>query len=314
MNTLPKSPYLLEEYRARINRVLDYIEDNLSEEFSLDELAEVAAFSKYHFHRIFAALLGESLFSFITRIRVERAAVYLCNHPKKSVTEISGECGFSSSALFSRTFRSRFRMSPSTWRSRCSESNSNQSQPDSKEGKDPPWDPPYRMVQDHTQGRSSMEGQVQITQFPKMDVAYLRHVGAYMGDGALFERLWGKMMQWASPRGLISSTTEMLCLYHDNPEITDSDKLRLSVCISVPVETEVDGEFGKMTLEGGTYAVCSFELDETQYGEAWQWVYGTWLPQSGYQPSDGAPFERYPDPEPKNGKMLVDICIPVKPL
>lgn len=313
MNTLPKSPYLLEEYRGRMNRVLDYIEENLGEEFTLEELASVAAFSKYHFHRLFAALMGESLFSFITRIRVERAAVYLCNQPKKSITEISGECGFSSSALFARTFRGRFNMTPSDWRRRC-DGFSNQSQIDSNEGKADSWEPPYRMVQ-HDIGRSSMEGQVTMRDFPEMQLAYIRHVGPYMGDEQLFERLWGRLLQWAQPRGLFNPPeTQMLCIYHDNPEITDSDKLRLSVCINVPEGTEVDGEVGTMNLDGGRYAAARFEVDATQYGEAWQWVYGTWLPSSGYQPADGAPFELYPDPEPHNGKMTVEICIPVKPL
>jgi AraC family transcriptional regulator len=317
---LTKSPFLLEEYRARMNRVLDYIEEHIGEEFSLDELAGVAAFSKYHFHRIFAAIMGESLFAFITRVRVERAAVCLCNQPKKSITEISGECGFSSSALFSRTFRSRFGMSPSDWRRRCG-SYSKESQTDSNEGKAPAWEPPYRMGQHQNDGRSDMEGQatvegkVTITEFPKMDVAYVRHVGPYMGDGALFERLWGRLLQWAEPRGLFNPPeTQMLCVYHDNPEITDSEKLRLSVCITVPSGTEVDGEIGNMVVEGGKYAAVRFEVDDTQYGEAWQWVYGSWLPQSGYQPADGAPFERYPEMEYKDGKMTVDICIPIKPL
>ena len=161
-----------------------------------------------------------------------------------------------------------------------------------------------------------MEGQVSIEKFPPMELAYIRHVGPYMGDGALFERLWGKLLSWAQPRGLFNPPeTRMLCLYHDNPEITEGDKLRLSVSISVPEGTDVDGEVGSMSLEGGTYVVARFELDETQYGEAWQWVYGSWLPSSGYQPADGAPFEHYPEPTPKeDGTMTVEICVPVKPL
>lgn len=161
-----------------------------------------------------------------------------------------------------------------------------------------------------------MEGTVTVTDIPESEVAYIRHVGPYMGDGALFERLWGRLLAWAEPRGLFRPPeTEMRCVYHDNPDITEGEKLRLSVCITVPSGTEVDGEVGRMHLDGGRYAVCRFELDESQYGEAWQWVYGTWLPGSGYQPADGAPFERYPSPEPSaDGRMTVEICVPVKPL
>ena len=317
MAVLPKSPFLREEYRARLNRVLDYIEEHIGEELTLSELADVAAFSKYHFHRVFAALLGETLFSFIQRVRLERAATFLCNQPKKSVTGIALECGFSSPSVFSRVFRNRFGLSPSQWREGCGEltQDSNQGQTDRNGEQAPSGDPSYRMSQHHHNGRIPMEGTVTIEEIPTMDVAYVRHVGPYMGDEKLFERLWGRLIRWAEPRGLFKPPeTQMLCVYHDNPDITDGDKLRTSVCISVPADTEVDGEIGKMRIDGGRYAACRFEVDASEYGDAWQWVYGTWLPGSGYQPADGAPFERYPDPEPKDGKMTVDICIPVKPL
>jgi AraC family transcriptional regulator len=317
MAQLPANPFLREEYRARMNRVIDYIEEHLAEELSLADLASVAAFSKYHFHRIFAALMGETLFAFITRVRLERAAVLLCNRPRMSITEIALECGLSGPAVFSRTFKARFGMTPSQWRQGCATlgAQRNESQTDRNDGQASRWEPPYRMSHHSDTGRSPMEGTVTVTDVPAMEVAYIRHVGPYMGDGQLFERLWGRLLSWAMPRDLYKPPeTQMLCVYHDNPEITDSDKLRLSVCITVPEGTPVDGEVGAMHLDGGRYAVCRFELDETQYGEAWQWVYGTWLPGSGYQPADGAPFERYPDPEPANGRMTVEICIPVEPL
>ena len=57
--------YLREEYNSRINRVIDYIEANLSKELSLKELADVAHFSPFHFHRIFGAMVGETLNGFI---------------------------------------------------------------------------------------------------------------------------------------------------------------------------------------------------------------------------------------------------------
>ena len=50
---------LREQYKSRINRVMDYIEENLDRQFTLDELAEQAYFSKYHFHRIFNAFIGD---------------------------------------------------------------------------------------------------------------------------------------------------------------------------------------------------------------------------------------------------------------
>ncbi len=112
------------EYISRINRVLDYIERNIDREFTLDELASVAFFSKYHFHRIFNALMGETLFDFIQRTRVEKGAGLLLKNSKTTVTTVAYACGFSSHSLFTRTFKKYFNMSPSRWR----EEKSNQGQ------------------------------------------------------------------------------------------------------------------------------------------------------------------------------------------
>jgi len=162
-----------------------------------------------------------------------------------------------------------------------------------------------------------MEGKVTVRELAEMDVAYVRHVGPYAGNAELFEDLWGRLMRWAGPRKLLGRPdTQSLIVYHDNPEITDEDKLRVSVCVTVPADTEVDGEIGKMVVPGGEYAFARFELTTEQYGAAWQWVYGTWLPSSGYQPDDRPCFEMYPDgDEAKEGTpMIVDIVVPVKPL
>lgn len=65
------------DYIERINKVIDYIELNLASDIQLDDLAQIACFSKYHFHRIFYSFTDESLYSFVTRLRTERSAVLL---------------------------------------------------------------------------------------------------------------------------------------------------------------------------------------------------------------------------------------------
>ena len=113
----PGRRFLVEEYRSRINRVIDYIEANIDRDLSLSELAEVAHFSPFHFHRIFRAMVGETLNGFIQRIRLEKAAMKLALNPRESITEIATECGFSGPSAFARAFRDTFGMSASQWRS-----------------------------------------------------------------------------------------------------------------------------------------------------------------------------------------------------
>lgn len=156
---------------------------------------------------------------------------------------------------------------------------------------------------------------MEVKQLPKRSVAYLRHTGPYQGNEKLFQQLTEELCRWAGPRGLLNNPEMMiLVVYHDDPKVTEPDKLRLSMCIPVPENTKVDGKIGLMEIAGGTYAVGRFEVGGQEFGEAWDWLYGTWFPQSGYQPDDGPCFEMYPE-EPQPGeKIRVDICVPVIPL
>lgn len=106
----------LNDYIPRINRVIDYIKHNIDQKLTLDRLADIASFSKYHFHRIFHAMCGEPLFQFIQRVRLEKAAFFLSARPDMSITDIALTCGFSGSSSFSKSFHSYFDCSPSSWR------------------------------------------------------------------------------------------------------------------------------------------------------------------------------------------------------
>jgi AraC family transcriptional regulator len=166
-------------------------------------------------------------------------------------------------------------------------------------------------------GKNPMNVEVEVRDLPEMHVAYVRHVGPYKGDTQLFERLFGQLMQWAGPRGLMRPPeTKLLSVYHDDPNITEEAKLRVSVCMTVPEDTAVEGEIGKMTIPGGKYAAAHFELLPDQYPKAWNAIFQGWLPQSGYEPDDKPCFELYlndPKEHPEN-KCVVDICVPVRPM
>src|SRR5499433_1395763 len=103
------------EYAQRINRVIDYLRENLDRQVKLEELAKVACFSEFHFHRIFGAVSGETLNNFTNRLRLEKAA-RLLRYSDQSLTDIALDCGFSSSATFSRAFQSGYDTSPRQFR------------------------------------------------------------------------------------------------------------------------------------------------------------------------------------------------------
>ncbi len=304
------------EYIARINRTFDYIEANLAKPFTLQELASVASFSKFHFNRIFYGVVGETPFRFITRVRLERAVTLLVSPGFDTVTDVAFKVGFTDPSVFSRYFKNHFQLSPTQYRAQ-KKHNSNIGQVNSNHGKTSVEPTGYFCFRTHKfKWKNTMElnKSIGIKDLPKMNLAYIRHTGPYQGNENLFEGLWNRLFAWAGPRNLIGGPDfKSLIIYHDDPNITDEDKLRMSVCITVPADTKTDGEVGKMELDAARYVVARFDVDATQFGQAWQWLYGEWFPQSGYQPDDKPCFEMYPE-EPKDGRFIVDICVPVKPL
>jgi AraC family transcriptional regulator len=325
------SRYLFEEYRGRINRVMDHIERNMDRAFTLEQLAEVANFSKFHFSRIFWAMTGETPFEFLTRVRMEKAASLLLMNPKESISEISHLCGYSSLPVFSRNFRARFKLSASEWREKylddpesLSHFHSNNSQMNRNSGQSLRnsnqagsfFTGYFSQQYEPLKWRTNMEINkgVEIKEFPKTTIAYVRHTGPYKGDEKLFEKLYGELFAWAGPRNLTNQPNlKTFNVYHDDPGVTEEKKLRLSVGLSVPPDTKVDGPIGKIELDGGKYAVARFELGPTDYEKAWGWLFGEWLPKSGFQPADGPCFEMCGD-RVDDDLHIVDICIPVKPL
>ena len=319
-----------DSYIASIQRVEDYIERHLSEPLNLEMLARVAHFSPYHFHRIFRVFTGETLNKFVARRRVERAASQLYTLPDKSITEIALDCGFSGAAAFARSFKAHFKMTASQWRDayledvedslrKISQTNRKNRQSMGKIWKDAQVTRLYGGGTNQwsvTMKKQNLTTDITVETLDEMTVAYVRHVGPYKGDSELFGKLFGRLAQWAGPRGIFAlPTMQMLSVYHDDPEVTEEEKLRMSVCVAVPADTQTSGEIGLMTVAGGEYAVARFEMLPKDYEAAWGLVYGGWFPESGYQPDDRPPLEMYdndPSTHPE-GKHIVRICVPVKP-
>lgn len=274
-------------------------------------------------------MVGETLKQFILRIRIERAAAQLVSDLKKPVTEIAYDFGFSGSAAFARAFKEVFNISASEYRRRKHPEYSNIRKTKSNIGqtirkKRKAFSNSSFYIDSRTQNqiwRISMtekeQIKIEVKELPAQQVVYVRHIGAYAGNTELFDRLFGKLMNWAGPRGLLRfPDTQILTVYHDDPNVTDENKLRTSACITITEDIEVEGEIGKMTMPGGKYAVAYFELKTDEFELAWNTVCGVWLPESGYQPDDRPCFERCLNDfrEHPEQKHIVEICVPVKPL
>ena len=295
-----------QEYLGRINRVFDYIRSNITGDLCLETLAQVANFSPFHFHRLFTAMVGETANAYIRRIRMQRAAGQLMYNPKKTITRIGIDCGFSSPSSFARDFRQTFGMSASQFRAGGQDSVAKVREALAQEGAE--FYPDVTLKE-----RTPMAISIEVREMPEFHVAYIRHKGPYNLIGEAF----GRLMRWAGARGLLRfPETSMLAVYYDGPDMTPVNQLSCDACVTVPVGTPVDGEIGTMTIPGGTFVVAHVEIDVTQYSEAWDRLIGDWLPRSGYQPDDRLCYELYlndPESHPEK-KHIVEICEPIRPL
>jgi AraC family transcriptional regulator len=103
------------DYVERVNRAIDHVVSNLAHPLTLQEVSKAAGFSPFHFHRVFKSFLGETLNQFVKRLRLERALFLMSHAPRRSLTDVALDCGFSSSSDFSRSFKQHYGLPPSVF-------------------------------------------------------------------------------------------------------------------------------------------------------------------------------------------------------
>jgi AraC family transcriptional regulator len=304
------------EYAARINRVVDHIQSHLAEPLDLEYLASIACFSPFHFHRLFHAWMGETLQAFVNRLRLERAAKLLVFDRQESITYIALDSGFSGSNTFARAFKAAFGISASEWRKRKMCQASRKMWEEDRVDFTGFSESPDPVIRSKEISMINFPLEVQVRNLQPTTLAYIRHVGPYMGNTALFRRLFSQLFAWAEPRGFMTPDTRCLSLFQDNPNLTPAAKHRMEVAITVPPNTAPDGEIGIKLLDEGLVAIARVSVLIHQYSQPWHALMADWLPQSGYQPDHRPAMEFYlnnPDKDPE-GKYLLDICLPVRPL
>ena len=304
-------PSSTEEYISRINRVLAYVERHLADDLSLAVLARESCFSPFHFHRIFQAIVGETPVDFVKRVRLERAALMLIHNPRRTITEIAIECGFSSSATFSRAFSEAFETSPSSWRQKSKNGKlGSRKRKASALSIEYPGSTRKRAARNN---QSEMPMNVTIKEMPAKHIAYVANLEGYIQEK--IDQAWSRLCGWAGPLGLLESA-EIIGMSFDNPDITPKSKCRYYACMTVPDNTSTPKDIGLMDIPAGRYAVLPFDGTTDDISDAYRAFYAKWLPQSGFEPDDRPCYEVYhssPNEDPE-GHFVMDICMPIRPL
>lgn len=273
-------------YEDRILRVLAYIHDDPAGDLSLDALADVAAMSRFHWHRLFRALTGETCAQAVRRIRLHRAAIGLVQSDLP-VAQVAAQVGYPNLNSFARAFSEAYGSSPAAFR---------------KAGQYRPANPTFRT------GEYPMHPVTTRTE-PSRQIVALPHKGAYAKIGKSFEAF----SAMCEARQLWPQVGPVIGLYLDSPETVPESELRSYAGAEFRGDTPPEG-MEALSILGGKTAVLTFKGPYSGLEAAYHSLFGNWLPESGEEPADQPCYEIYlNDPrETAPEDLLTEICLPLK--
>jgi AraC family transcriptional regulator len=271
------------DYVKRVNRAIDFVLANLDQPLQLEHVAQVAHFSPFHFHRVFRAMLGETLHQFAKRLRLERALTLLSHDPDRSLTQVAIACGFQSSSDFSRSFKQRYGVPPSAFDVAVFRAQRREE-----------WQAATADVADRHLLRGLPAGdnpdgfEVEFVQLPPRTVAYLRVLDPFRPD--VVPAAAQRLMAWAEQRGVAAG--QWLGYMWDDPDIVAHAQCRYDVGIVVE-QVQAEGEVGRIEFPAMLMAQIAVRGGIDLEMRALDWLYKTWLPSSGYLPTDQPCFEAW---------------------
>ncbi|MEH6445099.1 MAG: AraC family transcriptional regulator [Oceanospirillaceae bacterium] len=286
-----------QRYQQKMGVVFDYIDQHLDEELNLALLSEVACFSKFHFHRQFCEYTGISLFKYLQLLRLKRASYQLVFNLDISVLDIALDAQFSSSESFSRAFKKTFAQTPSQFRAA------------------PLWKPWHQKYQYNiSRGKVDMDiaMTVNLIAFEETKIAVYEHKGAVERLNYSIEAFiaWRKRTQ-LSP---INSSATFGLAYSD-PATTVPEDFKFDICGEVikPVAKNDDGIVNKF-IPAGLCAQIVHLGSHSLLDEKIHYLYGQWLPESGYSLRDFPCFFKYINffGQVSEDKLITEIYLPIQ--
>ena len=289
----------LENYRARMQRVLGHIKQHLDDDLDLAAMSGVAAFSKYHFHRQFSATFGLSVHRYVQLARMKRASYRLAYRNAESVTDIAMDAGYDAPDAFARAFRQRFGQSPSSFR------------------KSPDWESWLAAFGPLDNARSKFmqtiftPDDVTIRDVSPTPVAIMEHRGDPAAIGSTIQRF----IAWRKAFGLSPRTSPTFNVFHSDPRTTPAAEYRMDLCVGTdrPIDANVEG-VDAGTIPGGRCAVLRVVGNTNNLEPAALYLYRDWLPASGEEARD---FPLYCQrlvffPDVAEHEAMAELFLPLK--
>lgn len=289
----------LRNYHARMQRVLDYIDQHLEGDLDLDTVSGIAAYSKFHFHRQFTATFGLSVHRYIQLARLKRASFRLAYQDGDSVTDIAMDAGYDAPDAFARTFRQRFGQSPSSFR------------------KSPDWAPWLAACEPLDNARSKFmhmtftDDEVTIREVLPTPVAIMEHRGDPETLGDTIQRF----IAWRRAAGLHPRTNPTFTVWRSERRPPSPADYSVDLCVGTDRPIDAMCEQTKAgEIPGGRCAVLRVVGNTHNLEPAALYLYRDWLPGSGEEMRD---FPIYCQrlilfPETSEQESVADLFLPLK--
>ena len=287
------------EYKTRINDVINFIVLNLTEDLSLQQLAKVADYSPFHFQKIFKQVVGESPKQYVIRLRLETSAHALVIHRHKTVTEIALNNGFSSSATFARAFKSYFGVSAEEFRSAPFDDSAKR----------------YQNRQISSENSLSLREielcieslNIQVTMFPSFRGVF---INAKLNDNESIQNAFFKIIQLAETHDLLTANSRFIGVIYLHSNIYRAMVTIEDEKIQIPKRLNV------LEFSSGKFATIDLDKSFQESMEKLQIFVKFWIPKSGYQIADIVGYEfllENPTKKPFN-EIKKKIYIPIEPI
>lgn len=290
-----------QSYRRRINRVVAHVNAQLAGDLDSTVLAEVAAMSRFHFHRIFAAMTGATPQHYVLRARLA-AAVAALRSGTAPVGEIALDCGFEGGAALAKALRREFGLSPSAVRNALA-------------------DPRLGFVVTRNPSRPSRRRKSMLEptyrELPPQQIMCATERGAINNDmGAAAQRAFARVFPAAEKLHIVQRMTGCLALCPDEKKAPDDPDMRIIAAIAFEGEApDLAGTPGVHceTLAGGRFAVFRHVGPYNTLWQTWDAIYGDWAPVAKPALRDAPPFELYVNDASKTppDQLITDIHVPV---
>jgi AraC family transcriptional regulator len=299
-----------------VERALRFIGEHLDRPMSVAEVARAARLSEFHLHRVFHTAVGESIGRFITRRRLEIAALRLAYEPDRSITDIALSSGYSSSSNFSKAFSAFFGCSPTRVREPSLDLAPAVGQLTTRYGKGfRPADlyalPIERHPDDIRAEAALWNARVRFVTTAGISFASLASGGGY--DFDTLEATWSELITRVRQLGLADGDIDAWGRAHDSPQITAPELCRYEACVPCPIDIPLPPPFVRGALQPGRYAVFSYSGEATGIAAAYRSIYSCWFRESSVAPDDYEPTDHYVSGLPENGMVAMEMWLRVRP-